>query len=276
MTDLFINPATKSHIDAMAKKLPQSMLLSGDSGVGLLTIAKYIATGASLTTIVVLPEKDDVIDLAKGIISVKMIRQIYDNTRSKLTKGQIIIIDFAEKMSPPAQNAFLKLLEEPNDSTYFILLSHSYSKLLPTILSRVENINISKITSKQTDDMLDKLNITDSKKRLQFKFMADGLPAEIMRLVNDNRYFEERSQNISEAKLLIQGSDYQKLLITQKCKDDRELTLRLLGDAAKIINISLINNPKDDLFKMLDKILRANEKINANSNIRLTLAENLV
>lgn len=50
--------------------------------------------------------------------------------------GRVIIIERADKMNPPAQNALLKTLEEPIAGTVFLLLTDSPELLLPTIVSR--------------------------------------------------------------------------------------------------------------------------------------------
>ncbi len=49
----------------------------------------------------------------------------------------------ADNFTIPAQNAFLKLLEEPPDNVYFILTVESSASLLPTILSRVALYHVS-------------------------------------------------------------------------------------------------------------------------------------
>ncbi len=51
-------------------------------------------------------------------------------------KRKFAIIVGAEAMNTAAQNAFLKLLEEPPDATSLILISHAPDQLLPTIRSR--------------------------------------------------------------------------------------------------------------------------------------------
>jgi DNA polymerase-3 subunit delta' len=79
--------------------------------------------------IIILPEKDEKIDIEKGVISVEIMRRLYDETRTKTEGERIIIIDYAERMTTQAQNAFLKLLEEPGDDVYFILVSNTTSKL---------------------------------------------------------------------------------------------------------------------------------------------------
>jgi DNA polymerase-3 subunit delta' len=51
-------------------------------------------------------------------------------------QGRVIIVQPAEAMNVSAANSLLKILEEPPATVYFILVSDSYRKLLPTIRSR--------------------------------------------------------------------------------------------------------------------------------------------
>jgi len=265
-------PASEKMLVAVTNNLPQSLLLTGETGVGLAVISKYIAELREVTPIVILPEKDEKIDLEKGIISVEIMRRLYNETRTKTAGERIIIIDFAERMTQQAQNAFLKLLEEPGKGVYFILVSHSVSKLLPTIISRTENLNMRPVSLKQSEVLLDNLSITDKTKRSQLLFMAEGLPAELNRLINDDAYFEKRSLIIRDARELLRGSTYNKLLIAQRYKDDRAATLLLLLDSTKILKKSIVSSPQIDTINHIDKILDAYERIEANGNIRLCLA----
>lgn len=265
-------PASEKMLVAVTNNLPQSLLLTGGSGVGLGVISRYIAKLRGVTPTIILPEKDEKVDLEKGIISVGIMRRLYDETRTKMVGERIIIIDYAERMTGQAQNAFLKLLEEPGDGVYFILVSHSISKLLPTILSRTENLNIRPISRKQSENLLDKLSIADNTKRSQLLFMAEGLPAELNRLVSDSSYFEKRSSIIRDARELLTGTSYRKLLVAQNYKDDRAATLLLLLDSTKILKRSIVSNPQLDAIKQMDKILDVYKRIEENGNIRLCLA----
>jgi DNA polymerase-3 subunit delta' len=267
-----INPVSEQLLHAVVKNMPQSMLLSGQSRVGLSTIAKYIAKLRNVTPIIILPEKDEKIDIDKGIISVDIMRRLYDEAKTKTPDERIIIIDYAQRMTTQAQNAFLKLLEEPGDDIYFILVSNSASKLLPTIISRTENLDIKPITDKQSEELLDKLGVNDTKKRSQMLFIAEGFPAELISLAEDNDYFEKRSSMIRDARELLSGSTYQKLKVAQKYKDDRTLVLQLLLDASTILKKSIVTNPQSDTISFIDKLLKAHERIEANGNIRLCLA----
>ena len=55
---------------------------------------------------------------------------------------RVVIIERAEKMNPPAQNALLKTLEEPLAGTIFLLLTESPELLLPTIVSRCRALKL--------------------------------------------------------------------------------------------------------------------------------------
>lgn len=271
-----MHPASEKMLVAVVNNLPQSLLLTGAIGVGLGEVSKYIASLRSVTPTIILPEKDEKIDLDKGIVSVNIMRRLYDETRTKAAGERIFIIDYAERMTGQAQNAFLKLLEEPGEGVYFILVSHSISKLLPTILSRTENLNMRPVSRKQSEELLDKLSVSDAKKRSQLLFMAEGLPAELTRLATNDDYFNKRSSIIRSARELLMGSTYQKMLIAQNYKDDRAATLLLLLDSTKILKKSIIDNPQIETIKRIEKILMAYQRIEENGNIRLCLARMVI
>jgi DNA polymerase-3 subunit delta' len=74
----------------------------------------------------------------KRNISVAQIREMQRRltTRPTLGSRRAIIIDPADDMETSASNALLKSLEEPPQGTFFILVTHRPSRLLPTIRSR--------------------------------------------------------------------------------------------------------------------------------------------
>lgn len=276
MSKLIINPTSEKNILKLAKHLPQSLLLTGNNGVGLSSVAKYFAELRNVKPIITLPEKDEKIDIENGIINVDIMRRLYEDTRTKPRGDSLIIIDYADRMTNQAQNAFLKLLEEPGEGTYFILACHSVSKLLPTILSRVEKIQIKNITRSQSEELLNQLKVTDKTKRSQILFMAEGLPATITNLANDDKLFEKNSQIVCDARELIRGNQYQKLLIIQKYKDNRTGALDLLINMTKILKLSLNSNPQPEAINRLDVILNAYDQIESNGNIRLVLASTVI
>lgn len=58
-------------------------------------------------------------------------------------KRTVLILTEIETMKKEAANAFLKILEEPNERVMFILTTESYESLLPTITSRCQHIALS-------------------------------------------------------------------------------------------------------------------------------------
>lgn len=267
-----IHPTTLHRIDAYLSDMPHALLITGPAGVGASTIAMEIAAKISKNPIKILPEKDDQVDLEKGTITVALIRRLYEQTKTKLSHKQVYVIDYAERMASQAQNAFLKLLEEPNKDIIFILVTHEPQKLLPTIHSRVQTLEIQPITSEQSQEFLDTLAISDPTRRAQLLYMANGLPAELRKLADQEEYFAEGAQLVRDARDLLQADPYQKLLVAHKYKDNRAQALRLVDIAIRILRGHVVTDQKTGTTKRLENLLTTYEAIAANGNIRLHLA----
>ncbi len=78
----------------------------------------------------------------KKIISISRIRKIGSAISAKPNEAEfrMILIQNAELMNIQAQNALLKMLEEPPEKTFFILITDKVSLLTPTIISRCRKI----------------------------------------------------------------------------------------------------------------------------------------
>lgn len=270
MPSVIIEPSTKNRLDALRLNLPHAILLAGPTGVGLTGAVDYLIDSLPGDKVTVLPERNDTVDTEKGTISIKVIRRLYDLARTRGPK-KYIVIEYAETMAKPAQNAFLKLLEEPNEQIHFILLSHQPQSLLPTILSRVQKIDVRPISARQTDELLDTLRVNDENKRRQLVFMAGGLPAELMRLQEDD-YFESRSAIVKDARTFITGRAYDRSLLASSYRDDRQKAITLLDDSLKLLKITLENKKETSLIQSIDRLMEARDRVVNNGNIRLQLA----
>ena len=241
MTKLTFNPASKRQLDQYALDLPGALLITGAEGIGLTAAAREASGSNKAVVYTVLPEKDEKVDLEKGTITIDSIRRLYALTKTIEPNGRVIVIDYAERMAKPAQNAFLKLLEEPGEGTHFILLTHQPGLLLPTILSRVQRLDMRLITREQSEDLLDSLKVRDERQKAQLLFIAGGLPAELTRLVSDAKYFEQRSGVIKDAREFVVGNSYARLLIAKKYKDNRVQALLMISDAMRLLQNTLVN-----------------------------------
>lgn len=63
------------------------------------------------------------------------------NSRRALGKNKVMIVS-TEGISGPAQNALLKIIEEPAPNTFFFFIIPSKSQILPTLLSRFRELSI--------------------------------------------------------------------------------------------------------------------------------------
>jgi len=269
---LAIHPESQRLLDAVMASNPHALLITGPNGIGLATIATSSYDRPKAELITVLPEKDEKVNLEKGTITVQSIRRLYDATRTRQPNGRTIIIDYAERMAAPAQNAFLKLLEEPAEGTRFILLTHQPDLLLPTITSRSQHVPLRPITKEQSEVFLDALGVIDATKRAQLLFIASGLPAELTRLTQDEAYFESRVSLVKDARSFVSGSSYGRLLIAKKYKDSRVDALTLLEDAMKLLKMTLAANGDTATLRTLSRFEVLHKRITEQGNVRLQLS----
>lgn len=269
---LFIHPDSQRVLHAVMQAQPHAILLTGPYGIGLSTVGQHYAQEAGGQVVTVLPEKESKIDVEKGSITVESIRRLYDLTRTIEPSGRVIVIDYAERMAPAAQNAFLKLLEEPTEGTRFLILTHQPELMLPTVMSRSQQIDLRPITSEQSNELLNTLQVTDATKRAQLLFIAEGLPAELTRLVQDEATFTARATLVKDARGLVTGSAYERLLLAKKYKDSRTDALTLVEDALKLLKRTIAVNGDTASLRMMTRFEVIHKRLSEQGNVRLQLS----
>lgn len=268
--NIIINPRSEAQLSSIKNDLPHALLLAGERGVGLATVARGIA-GRDVAGFIEPLDSKGQVNTETGTISVEVIRRLYDQTRTKQTGRQIMIVDDADRMSLGAQAAFLKLLEEPNEGTHFILTSHSPQLLLPTIRSRVQSITLHPITGEQTKQLLLDIGIADTRTKTQLEYLATGLPAELRRLTSDEEYFKQRAEIMTDTRTFLTSSPYERLLVVHKYQKERSKALQLLDSALAVSRRTLSTKPQKNITYQLEALLKTREKIEANCNTRLQL-----
>lgn len=90
---------------------------------------------------------------AENSIGIDQIRQLKNHLSLKPLEAnfKIALLPQAEKLTIPAQNAMLKLLEEPPQNDLIFLSSPSRNQLLPTIISRCHLIHLQEKTEIEVD-----------------------------------------------------------------------------------------------------------------------------
>ncbi len=143
--------------------LPPSLLFAGPAGVGKHLTALAVAQALNCTNIdsgqrtqglgldacgtcaacarIARRVHPDVLFVAPGdtgAIKIDQVRDVVDRAMYRPFEGRrrVVIIDEADALAHPAQNALLKTLEEPPSLSVFILVTARPDMLLPTVLSR--------------------------------------------------------------------------------------------------------------------------------------------
>ncbi len=132
---------------------------------------------------------------------------------------KIYIIKKAETMNAYAQNTLLKFLEEPHPDIYGILLATETTKLLPTIVSRSQNIHF----KRPKDDHLEK------------ELLEAGYPPETSRLA------ARLESTFHEAKMLLDNIVIEELMdavraVYQSIVDDGSPLLVFQKDVAALLD----------------------------------------
>ena len=87
---------------------------------------------------------------------------------------KVVLIWLPELLHPTAANALLKLLEEPPSQTIFLLVSNSPEKLLATILSRTQLVNVRAFSPEETMAYITEKFDVDQAKATQVAQLSEG------------------------------------------------------------------------------------------------------
>lgn len=148
MEDLLLNPASKQRLQAYLRQPSHALLLNAPAGFGKSTIA------LGLTAELLGLSESRLSQYAyfkhysptKGSITIEMAREIIGFMKLKTTGSQTIrraiVIESAETMTIEAQNAILKVIEEPPADTVIIMTVSKPTHILPTIASRTQRITL--------------------------------------------------------------------------------------------------------------------------------------
>tara|TARA_B100001057_G_scaffold121590_1_gene120387 strand:+ start:4461 stop:5393 length:933 start_codon:yes stop_codon:yes gene_type:complete len=220
------------------KKFPNKLLLSGQKGTGKSTLAyhfinyvltlneKYKYDIENFSINIESPEFKTILNKSnpnlitldvvsdKKTIDINQIRSLIDNLNKSSfnAKPRFVLVDNIELLNLNSVNALLKILEEPNDDIYFILI-HNNKKILSTLLSRCINykINLSnndclQISNKILDENLKNLVSNDL---INYYFT----PGEVYYLVQfaSNNNYDLSNMNLKNfIKTLIDSGHYRK------------------------------------------------------------------
>ena len=266
---MLANPDILPVLERLRMMPLQGVLLVGSEGIGLNNIATFLAGGRH--TYAILPENSKKeIDLS-GTISVEKIREIYNQAKTSHANGRVFIIQHAHKTTVSAQNALLKLLEEPNSSTHFILLTHQPSTLLPTVLSRLQTITIPRITHEQSLALVVQQGsaLSESEKK-QVLFLASGRDELLLQLLTDSELRQKTIAKMTDARsFLTTATQYDKLKIALSYVKSRADLIEFCNNVALLIAKTITNNPDKSMLLLAAKIAVCRQALEQNANPKL-------
>lgn len=112
------------------------------------------------------------------------------------TDWKIYIIDGADNMTLPAANSLLKILEEPPSYAVIILLAEKINQLLPTVISRCQQVKLSNISQEKIREYLsqEKEQNIESKQIRLYSMLAQGSLGRAQELINNDDFFDKREE----------------------------------------------------------------------------------
>ncbi len=131
-------------------------------------------------------------------IKIEEIRKLKENLTGKLLNGgyRVIIIDTINDLNKSAQNALLKILEEPPVNTLFILITHNISNVPDTILSRCLKFSFNALSISDTKEVIAHLSHEINAEQIIDMYGINASPGKIVNLMNNN--FEEIIQDFND------------------------------------------------------------------------------
>lgn len=120
----------------------------------------------------------------QGNITAEECREIIDTLNLKSYEGgsKVHIIWRPEYLGKEG-NILLKLIEEPPADTYLILVAENTEDILPTILSRTQNIRLAPVNADDIARALQERGLADDKKAAQVAHIANGSFTEALKLI---------------------------------------------------------------------------------------------
>ena len=128
------------------------------------------------------------IEKKQGLINVHQAKEILGALSLKPYESEyrVMLIWLPEKMNMESANKILKILEEPPAKTVFLLVSENPELLLPTIISRVQMVNVKPIAQTDLSKALVENFAQDQENADVISKIAQGNYLEAQKLVGDN------------------------------------------------------------------------------------------
>ncbi len=232
----------------------------------------------------------------KQAILIEQIRELQSNSARRTLEGRrnIFIIQDAHEMNIQAANCILKTLEEPEPDVVLLLTVPDAGLLLPTILSRVQQLTMQLLTTGQIKTALEQQWELDAQEAALIAALSAGRMGWAIEAVEREDLLAERKEQLDLLAKLPMASKVQRFEIAQRLSADadklqttlelwllwwRDLVLAAHGCLDLTVNVDMRAVLKAQAAKIgaevaqnvVRAILRTLEAIEQNVNARVAL-----
>lgn len=235
---------------AAVGRLAHGYIFFGEPDVGKFYFAKHLANLLENAefSIPVRPMQDSLIlENAEGIDAMRELKSFLWQ-KPAISSKRMAIVNNAENLTLQAQNAILKIAEEPPESVMIILIVNQLENLLPPLLSRMQKIHFGRLSNSEIEKgFVWQAGISD-KKIIDFSF---GRPGRAARLLSDSLTKEAddyakkflASVGFNRSKLIKELVDLQRDLTDKEGKDSMLLDYFFESLILKLHRDPIINAP---------------------------------
>jgi DNA polymerase-3 subunit delta' len=146
-------------------------------------------------------------------------------------KCKVFIIEDAEYLSNEAANSLLKILEEPPPKVVWLLLTAERERLLPTIISRCQQLELKPLPLEKIQSYLANFPSVDSDKAKFLAHLCHGCLGWALSALADDSILKLRSQRVNKLSSLLTAS------LEERFTFARELTAQLSQDRRSIAEV---------------------------------------
>jgi len=167
---------------------------------------------------------------------------------------KIYIINEGEKMTPQAQNALLKTLEEPPEYAVILILTMNVDALLPTVLSRCVVLNMKPVPDVLVKKyLMEQLAVPDYKANICVAFARGNIgKAKMLASSEEFEKVNDEAITLVKAKMLASSEEFEKV------KDEAITLVKNINDMeiSEIVKaIKKISEYKFDVNDYLDILM---------------------
>lgn len=227
---------------SLANCMAQFLLCTGqDKPCGTCPACVQVRTQNHPDVIIVQPGVPINPEVDKGLKSIPVdeIRKVNEIVGQHTFVGgqRVVIIQRAEKMTPQAQNALLKTLEEPMEGTVFLLISDAPELLLTTIVSRCRALKLHPWPDDVVLRVLKEHGVSEARAQ-EALHVSGGSIGRALEVSADEGYWQRRQDVLKDFFGLAGRGDI--LKVSTSWKDRKDASAELLDDIEDMIRLMLL------------------------------------